>query len=758
MRPRLPLSPLLALLLAAPAPAHAAWSPAPSGTVVSAAFSDQHLPQVLADGAGGAFVVWADLRTGDFDIRAQRIGPAGQPLWDPQGVVVCTAPGQQDRPRIVADAAGGCIVVWEDTRTGGVDLYAQRVNAAGVLQWAAPGVVVCAAADEQSEASVVADGAGGVVVAWTDLRSGVSTDIYAQRLSATGLPQWTANGVALCVAAGDQYDPSACADGSGGAVVAWNDLRAPAHLDVFAQRLSGGGSALWTSGGVRLCETLTGQSSPVAVGDGAGGAVVAWHDGRNGASDIAAQRVDASGLRLWGTTGVLACVAPGVQSEVAAHAAPGGTVLAWQDARGASVDLYAQRLDASGAAQWGAGGVPVCTAPGPQDQPAVHEDGAGGTLVAWQDRRGATLDIAAQRLDAAGSPLWVADGVLLCTATGSQSFPAVTGDGNGGAVVAWEDARAFQTDIYAHRVFTTGVLGGPEPRIVALADVPEDDGGQLTLTFTASLYEQAGLGVPLTGYRVERLDAGGPEVVVAIDPDGSAEYTVVVPTLADSTPAAVNRTRLQVVAFGPGGSWTSASDSLASRDELPPPRLEILQGRWDPVLARATLDWRAPSPDAVLYHIHRSTFATFVATVENRIATTSDTTWSDSFGQLRWYRVAPVDASGNIGGSQFVLPVETVGVGPVGAALALSRPAPEPSRGPLTLQFSLPAAGPARLELFDEQGRRVRTLHDGMLAAGPHAVRWDGRDDAGRAVAPGVLHARLTHGSGVRTERVTRLR
>jgi flagellar hook assembly protein FlgD len=40
-------------------------------------------------------------------------------------------------------------------------------------------------------------------------------------------------------------------------------------------------------------------------------------------------------------------------------------------------------------------------------------------------------------------------------------------------------------------------------------------------------------------------------------------------------------------------------------------------------------------------------------------------------------------------------------------------------------------------------GRLVRTLAAGRLPAGPHAVRWDGRDDRGRGAASGTYVARL---------------
>lgn len=80
-------------------------------------------------------------------------------------------------------------------------------------------------------------------------------------------------------------------------------------------------------------------------------------------------------------------------------------------------------------------------------------------------------------------------------------------------------------------------------------------------------------------------------------------------------------------------------------------------------------------------------------------------------------------------------------------AFALSPGSPNPFAGATTIRFSIPAASHARLAVFAPDGRRVTTLVDGAIAAGPHALAWDGRDNAGRAVASGVYFVRLEAGA-----------
>ncbi|MBD3237077.1 MAG: hypothetical protein GF330_10260 [Candidatus Eisenbacteria bacterium] len=59
------------------------------------------------------------------------------------------------------------------------------------------------------------------------------------------------------------------------------------------------------------------------------------------------------------------------------------------------------------------------------------------------------------------------------------------------------------------------------------------------------------------------------------------------------------------------------------------------------------------------------------------------------------------------------------------------------------LRFALPAAAPVEIVVYDVGGRAVRTVADGVFAAGTHNVPWDVRDDRGRPVSAGVYYCRL---------------
>jgi hypothetical protein len=280
---------------------------AANGVVICAATGNQEYPMITSDGAGGAIIAWQGAPAlGNWAVFAQRVDAAGVVQWTVDGVPLCISPSSQNGPAIDADGSGGAVVSWEDSRGGGRDIYAQRVNHAGSVVWAPTGVALCTGGVRQSFPLIAADGVGGAVVAWEDYRSGTSYDIYAQRVDASGTVRWTANGVALSMATGDQRTPTLTTDGAGGAIVTWQDARLGAtNNDVYAQRVNATGTVQWLNDGTPICTAVGTQAVPKIVADGVHGAIVTWSDDRSGVSHLYAQCVDAQGRTAYRAPGLV---------------------------------------------------------------------------------------------------------------------------------------------------------------------------------------------------------------------------------------------------------------------------------------------------------------------------------------------------------------------------------------------------------------------------------------------------------------------
>jgi hypothetical protein len=259
-----------------PALAHGQWvengaavTAVPGNQVSSAIISDAEPGFGEANGLNGAIISWRDDRNGAGDIYVQRVDVRGYFQWAANGVAICTAPNEQINPQLVSDGVGGAIVVWQDFRAGNYDIYAQRVDAAGVPQWTADGVVLCTEAYEQSLPQIVTDGAGGAFVSWRDLRAG-NYDIYGQRVNAEGVAEWGASGIALTAPADQQVNHRMIAGSAGDAIIVWQDFRW-GQYDIYGQRVDASGLLWWTEHGILVCTAPGRQEYPELAPDGAGG-------------------------------------------------------------------------------------------------------------------------------------------------------------------------------------------------------------------------------------------------------------------------------------------------------------------------------------------------------------------------------------------------------------------------------------------------------------------------------------------------------
>ena len=465
---------------------HAAWSNNPSvNNAICKAAGVQLFPTIISDGSSGAIITWLDNRNGNSDIYAQRISAGGVVQWTANGVAICAVAAGLSSPTITTDGNGGAIITWVDYRNGNGEIYAQRISAGGVVQWTANGVAIFAAAGDQGFPAIISDGSGGAIITWVDDRNG-NGDIYAQRVSAGGVGQWTKNGVAICTAANDKSQTAVISDGSGGAIITWSDYRSSSSTDIYAQRISAGGRVQWTKNGVAICTATNAQGLPTIIRDGSGGAIITWQDNRNGSAnaDIYAQRVSAGGVVQWAANGAAISKAAGDQGfPTITSDGSGGAIITWQDDRSgsANADIYAQRISAGGVVQWTANGAAISTAAAGQPFPTITSDGSGGAVITWVDDRNRNADIYAQRISAGGMVQWTKSGVAICTAAGVQSSPAIIGDGSSGAIITWYDGRNGNWDIYAQRIYANGTL---TPVVVAPTPDIKANGqdGQLTVS------------------------------------------------------------------------------------------------------------------------------------------------------------------------------------------------------------------------------------------------------------------------------------
>jgi uncharacterized repeat protein (TIGR02543 family) len=506
----------------------------------SAAFTQQltpaGVPHLVEDGWGGAFVSTAsDGAAQGPGLYTQRLNANGDvnDAW-PAGGGLQPVAGLYEFQSI-SDGAGGSIEVWVSSSSDGTgDLYAQRYDALGKPLWGTDGVPVCTAPMDQFSPSLVSDGSHGVIVVWQDLRNSYNdinySDIYAQRIDASGQALWSADGIPVSTGAFEKLVPRLVSDGAQGAIIAWEDYRnvdvnADVDLngaDIYAQRIGPDGKTLW-AGEVAVSARNNDQVNPILVSDGNGGAIIAWEDYRDdpngygeayeGIANIYAQRLDQAGNvpagGSWIKDGVSLAQVPLVDQQFPQIASDGGNgaFVVWQDDGGSgdvAFQIYAQRVSGDGSLAV-PGGSQVSSAPGAF--PQVLADDNWGAFVAWEDSRNFDtdgVDIYAQHLDLFALPGWSTD-LAVSTAPESQYSPQLVSDDAGGAIIAWQDYRnnPNSAEVYLQRINADGALSSfttPSYNVTFSAGGNGSLTGETTQTIVSGAACQEVTALAATGY------------------------------------------------------------------------------------------------------------------------------------------------------------------------------------------------------------------------------------------------------------------
>jgi sugar lactone lactonase YvrE len=360
------------------------------------------------------------------------------------------------------------------------------------------------------------------------------------------------------------------------------------------------------------------------------------------------------------------------------------------------------------------------------------------------------------------------------------------GVGDGQFQLPWGTAVSSDNGIYVadagnHRVQKFGSL---LPEITAVDDVPGDQGLQVRVTLSRSGRDFANSSTPVLQYDLFRridpsqarlvatatgeftlprpvivvpvhgaplstpsLRDAGWDFVGSMPASGQLEYSLVVPTVVDSTGAGIAWSAFfaRAATGTPTTFFDSEPDSGYSVDDLvppvpPAPLVTVNPGElavvWDP----------SPAPDFSHFGVYRGASSDFLpASPQDLYAVTIDPAYADvqvGAGETWWYRVAAFDDADNFSGYSDAAGATVTTDGPVrdprSWSLALLPNTPNPFRGRTALRFSLAAPGPVTLRIYDVRGAVVRTVLRETREAGLHTVTWDGRTDEGLAAASGT--------------------
>lgn len=336
----------------------------------------------------------------NMDIYARRVGPTG--IVSIVEYVVTAVSANQTDPDVSVDTAadGDFLIVWQDGRTGTDQIYGRIINHAWQMGFdflisSEPGVP-CHNPAVAFNPAAGTDGGWLVVFQWDDEGDG---QIGGQRLTAAGAP--VGYTVDICVAAGFQgYADVAYVASQEIWMVVWEDHRASTTgYDIWGRYVD-------PSGGIGAdCLPIAAlpdqQTVPAVVAAStSAGCLVVFADSRT--DDITGQRTNSTGVPGPPLLAVSTPLGDQRQPSPAYNSQDGEYLVVWHDERAQNWDIWGQRVDVDGTIL-GASFV-ICSDPHDQQNPTVtYCPDTNRYLVAWDDYRSAEGDIYGQVVDADGS-------------------------------------------------------------------------------------------------------------------------------------------------------------------------------------------------------------------------------------------------------------------------------------------------------------------------------------------------------------------
>ena len=141
--------------------------------------TDQMYPDFALSKDGPLYFVWQDSRLGNFDIFAQKIDVNGSKIWaDDIKINSDVSSGSRERPVIAEDFQGKFYIVWEDTRNGNTDIYMQKIDSDGNKLINFDTRINTVSANEQGNPDIYINKDGNLVISWQD-NNGGNFDIKA---------------------------------------------------------------------------------------------------------------------------------------------------------------------------------------------------------------------------------------------------------------------------------------------------------------------------------------------------------------------------------------------------------------------------------------------------------------------------------------------------------------------------------------------------------------------------------------------------
>lgn len=444
---------------------NAQWSDDPSiNTTVRDADAAAATPLSSEAPEGGTYICWFESAATNYVLKMQLLDADGVAQWDAEGVIVSDEPQNSAlfRYDLATDNEGNAVVAFQDERNGALHIVVYKVDVNGTVLWNTP--VPDSSEDQGLSPSIGVLADNSLMIAWNASAGSERWVAYRPVTEDGGVtfaePGRIGGSGVKCTR------PKVIANADGGFILQYvNEVgNFPGVTStMYAQRFDAIGTAVWTEPVQVSTRTITFFYFPEPFSDGANGFYLAFNTGNPQSAsmtDVYVQRIGADGTP-WSAEGTRA------MDGMTTHRLTGGTVLISQ-ADGLMVlvqvlngsqsqsGVSVQRFSVTGERLLGANGAEVMTVSDAYHAPIGLAATTNGAILVHKSGGFGAEHISASRVLLDSSALWP-NSTVLCDVNSNKGNGWVSTLRNDHVVTVWLDDRT-NDGVFAQRVSSDGEL------------------------------------------------------------------------------------------------------------------------------------------------------------------------------------------------------------------------------------------------------------------------------------------------------------
>ena len=493
----------------------------------------------------------------------------------------------------------------------------------------------------------------------------------------------------------------------------------------------------------------TAQINPSVTTKSDGGFVVVWEDYRNSIANIYGRCFGTDGTPESDDFIVSSSGAAALMPAIAADSLD-SFIATWLVAEDDDFNIYARKFNNSGIA-------PSESFKVNNDEnnfqwfPAIATSSTGESIIAWEDKRDGNSNIYGQRLRADGSKR--AGNFRIDDAEGNnQQWKPKASFGGNNFVIVWEDYREAPNGIFAQWIDSSLMKDGHNQKVddnypEGLKETPSAAINSKCQTFFC-WQDSRSDHVEIYGQVFDESRNSSLQLLLA---SGSENEEL----LSNQIWLYDNIATLLYIDKNASDSWQNIFAKQILFDFLP---IELSAFNVSSVGNKAVCSWSTASESNNLGFIierafHKENFIEigFIAGHGTRVSTSNYSFVDNDLPSGNYsYRLKQIDFDGAFSYSDIV----TISIETRPNVYSLYPNHPNPFNPRTSIRYDLPKEGTAFLGIYNINGDLVRTLVSGQKTAGSHKVSWDATDDAGRKAASGVYLYRLQAGDKVLTNKL----